>query len=95
MPSDSERLSEAKPLLTRREIESDLSIDDGGTKLYTEPTFTAAINTITTMAELLERWQNSQAPTTRMLISRQELESLWMETNQIVQTFNTTGGEGA
>jgi hypothetical protein len=52
-------------------------------------------HTITTMAELLERWQKSQTPTTRMLISRQELESLWMETNQTVQTFNATGGDGS
>jgi len=50
-------------------------------------------HTIEAMAELLERWQNSQTPTTRMLISQQELESLWVETNQIVQAFNATEGE--
>ena len=83
-----------KPLLTREQVDAfvDMECDCTDPRCKFEE---AACRTIDRMAELLERWQNSQTPTTRMLISRQELESLWMETNQTVQTFNATGGEGS
>ena len=82
-PSAGELTVDLDSLATEKEIESEWY----GRRLKPYGKSCRMAYTIQQMAKLLEEWNKSQTPTTRMLISRVELEDLWTKTAALLRRY--------